>query len=126
MVQLETLQKWETEFKKGFAKPFILLTLAKKPNYAYSLTKDINVNTNGQISITVSSIYPILKDLQDDQLIEGKKEPKPTKQSKSQSIDKKPQLRTVYSLTSKGKQLLNSLSKSLEEFSKIILEHIEV
>lgn len=122
MVQLETLQKWETEFKKGFAKPFILLTLAKKPNYAYSLTREINVNTNGQIAITVSSIYPILKHLQDEELIEGKKEPKPTKQ---QSIDKKPQFRTVYSLTSKGGQLLNSLSKSLENFSKIIIKHIE-
>lgn len=122
MVQLEILQKWETEFKKGFAKPFILLTLAKKPNYAYSLTREINVNTNGQISITVSSIYPILKNLQDEELIEGKKEPKPTKQP---SLDRKPQFRTVYSLTSKGEQLLSSLSKSLDEFSKIIIKHIE-
>ncbi|MFX1548543.1 MAG: PadR family transcriptional regulator [Promethearchaeota archaeon] len=122
MVQSEILQKWETEFKKGFAKPFILLTLAKKPNYAYSLTKEINVNTNSQISITVSSIYPILKNLQDEELIEGKKEPKPTKQP---SQDRKPQLRTVYSLTSKGAQLLSSLNNSLEEFSKIILKHIE-
>ncbi|MFX1283501.1 MAG: PadR family transcriptional regulator [Promethearchaeota archaeon] len=122
MVQSEILQKWEIEFKKGFAKPFILLTLAKKPNYAYSLTKEINVNTNGQISITVTSIYPILKNLQDEELIEGKKEPKPTKQP---SLDRKPQLRTVYSLTPKGEQLLNSLSKSLEEFSNIIQRHID-
>ncbi len=122
MVHSETLQKWETEFKKGFAKPFILLTLAKKPNYAYSLTREINVNTNGQISITVSSIYPILKNLQDEELIEGKKEPKPTKQP---SLDRKPQIRTVYSLTSKGEHLLSSLNKSLEEFSHIILKHIE-
>ena len=123
MVQSDTLQKWETEFKKGFAKPFILLTLAKKPNYAYSLTREINANTNGQISITVSIIYPILKNLQDEELIEGKKEPKPTKQP---SLDRKPQLRTVYSLTSKGEQLLSSLSKSLEEFCNIIQRHIDV
>jgi DNA-binding PadR family transcriptional regulator len=125
MVQSETLQKWETEFKKGFAKPFILLTLAIKPNYAYSLTREINVNTKGQISITISSIYPILRNLQDEQLIEGKKVPKPTKQPKSQSINKKPQFRTVYSLTSQGEQLLGFLKTSLEKFSETLIKHIE-
>jgi DNA-binding PadR family transcriptional regulator len=61
----EELQKWETEFKRGFSKPFILLALDEKPNYPYQVIKTINRNTKGKISIAGSNIYPILKKMED-------------------------------------------------------------
>jgi len=49
------LQKWQTEFKKGFSKPLILFTLAEiERSYAFLLTKKILETTKGQISITGS------------------------------------------------------------------------
>ena len=120
MNQPDLLQKWEIEFKKGFSKPIILLTLVDKANYPYNLAREINENTEGQISIVVSNLYPILKDLADEGLIEKRKEAKPSKTS-----DKSPQFRTVYSMTSKGEEFLVSLKTSLEEFIEVLIKHLE-
>jgi DNA-binding PadR family transcriptional regulator len=121
----ELISKWEIEFKKGFSKPIILLTLSNKPNYPYNLAREINENTDGQISIAVSNLYPILKFIADEGLIEKKKEPKLSKHSDSKPSKRKPQIRTVYSTTSKGEDFLKSLKKSLEEFITILNKHIE-
>jgi DNA-binding PadR family transcriptional regulator len=117
----EKLLKWITEYKKGFSKPIILLALAKKENYPYNLTREITERTKGQISIAGSNIYPILKNLVDDGLIQKEKVAKPTK-----SEDKtKQQFRSIYSLTTDGKELLKELKASLKDFNDIIRELIE-
>ena len=105
------LQKWETEFKKGFSKPFILLTLAERPNYPYQVTKTIIGRTKGQIAIAGSNIYPILKKLEDDGLILGQK-------------DKESQKRT-YTLTEEGKKFLIPLIQSMKEFTQIVQQMID-
>ncbi len=120
MIQSDLLQKWEIEFKKGFSKPIILLTLINKPNYPYNLAREITENTEGQISIVVSNLYPILKNLVDEGLIEKRKEAKPSKTSEKSS-----QFRTVYSMTSNGEEFLISLKKSLEEFIEVLTKHLE-
>ncbi|UCG03390.1 MAG: PadR family transcriptional regulator [Candidatus Heimdallarchaeota archaeon] len=117
----EQLVKWTTEYKKGFAKPFILLSLAKKTNYPYSLTREINSLTKGQIAITGSNIYPILKDLVDEGLINKEKVPKPSKRSDTA----KKQYRSEYSLTKEGEELIVDLKQSLKEFVDIITDFIE-
>ncbi|MFX0205910.1 MAG: PadR family transcriptional regulator [Candidatus Hodarchaeota archaeon] len=121
MSQHELLPKWTTEYKKGFSKPFILLTLAKKSNYPYSLTREINTLTNGQIVITGSNIYPILKDLVDEKLIKKEKVVKPSKSGENA----KKQFRSVYSLTKNGEDLIVDLKRSLKEFAEIITDFIE-
>ncbi|MFX0124599.1 MAG: PadR family transcriptional regulator [Candidatus Hodarchaeota archaeon] len=104
------LQKWETEFKKGFSKPFILLILAEKPNYPYQVTKTIVGRTKGQIAIAGSNIYPILKTLEDSGLILGEKDENSKKR--------------MYSLTEKGKEFLIPLLQSMKEFTQIVQEMI--
>lgn len=105
------LQKWETEFKKGFSKPFILLTLAERPNYPYQVTKTIIGKTKGQIAIAGSNIYPILKNLEELGLILSDKDEKSKKRT--------------YTLTEKGKEFLIPLLQSMKEFSQIVLEMID-
>ena len=121
MSQHKLLPKWTTEYKKGFAKPFILLTLAKKSNYPYSLTREINSLTKGQIAFTGSSIYPILKDLMDEKLVEKERVIKPSKSDENA----KKQLRSMYSLTKNGEDLIIDLKRSLREFVDIITDFIE-
>ncbi|MFW9903672.1 MAG: PadR family transcriptional regulator [Candidatus Thorarchaeota archaeon] len=121
MSQHELLPKWTTEYKKGFTKPFILLTLTKRSNYPYSLTREINSLTKGQIAITGSNIYPILKDLVDEGLVKKEKVVKP---SKSDDNARK-QFRSVYSLTKSGEDLIVDLKRSLKEFVDIITDFIE-
>ena len=117
----ELLLKYTTEYKKGFSKPIILLTLAKKSNYPYSLTREINSLTKGQIVITGSNIYPILKDLVDEKLVKKEKVVKPSKSD----VNAKKQFRSVYSLTKDGEDLIVDLKRSLKEFTDIITNFIE-
>jgi DNA-binding PadR family transcriptional regulator len=105
MLDKEILHKWQIEYKKGFTKPLILLTLAKEPDYPYPLTKKIMESTKGHIIITGSNIYPILKSMEDEDLIIGKQ------------IDTK---RKVYQLTDKGTEFLKLLKKSMGEFFIIL------
>ncbi len=115
------LLKWISEAKKGFSKPIIMLELSKEENYPYNLTRDIAERTKGQISIAGSNIYPILKNLADDGLIQKKSVAKPTKSEESA----KKQFRSVYSLTAAGEDLLEDLKGSLKEFIDIMQELIQ-
>lgn len=117
----EKLTNWVTEYKKGFSKPLILLELVKKENYPYNLTREISKQTKGQIAIAGSNIYPILKNLVTEGLIQKKKIAKPTK---SEDTAKK-QFRSVYSLTTAGYDFLEDLKGSLKEFIDILQELIE-
>ncbi|MFX1346301.1 MAG: helix-turn-helix transcriptional regulator [Promethearchaeota archaeon] len=102
--------RWETEYKKGFAKPLILLMLKDQDDYAYALTKRINVITRGHINIATSNIYPIIKSLRDSSLI---------KESRL-----KGQKRVMYSLTDKGQEFLAQIKTSVKDFMEIFLELI--
>lgn len=102
----EEILKWENEFKRGFSKPFILLTLNEKPNYPYQILKKINRNTKGKISIAGSNIYPILSNLEEFGLINSEKEKESQKK--------------FYSLTVEGKEFLKVLKLVMNEFVEII------
>lgn len=113
----EILSKWQVEIKKGFAKPIILALLEEKPNYPYSLTKEISTRTSNQIIIAGSNIYPILKNLQDEGLIIGDR----TGSSHDNTLGKsKGPTRTIYSLTQQGKILLIELRKFTNYFVDLV------
>lgn len=102
------LQKWQTEYKKGFSKPLILFTLAEiGRSYAYLLTKKILEFTNGEISIAGSNIYPMLAKLEEDKLIVS-------------HLDESE--RKFYKLTESGEQFLRQLGKSIKDFNETMLE----
>ena len=111
MILEEEIQKWEIELKKGFSKPLILLSLAEKPNYPYQLTKTIITKTQGKIAIAGSNIYPILKRMEDDGLIEGSKD--------------EDSMRKMYSLTNDGKKFLSLFSTNISEFLTIIQSNFQ-
>ena len=107
----EKIQKWQTEFKKGFSKPLILLLLAEEQSYPYRLTRKINEKTNGQINIAGSNIYPILKSQEDEGLIEGVRE---------ETTGRK-----IYKLTEEGRIFLELLKTSMKEFCEDILAVVD-
>ena len=109
--------KWEIEFRKGFAKPLILLALQKGPNYPYNLTRVINIKSKGQINIAGSNIYPLLTSLKNEGLVSSEKVPK-----ESSDSTKKQQLRTYYSLTPKGVAFTESLKVSMINFMGLIIQ----
>jgi len=116
------LSKWEIEYKKGFAKPMILFSLSKEPNYPYSLTRIINANSMGQINIAGSNIYPLLANLKEQGLVKSEKV---AKESQTKNPEGKAQMRTVYSLTTLGEEFIKELRKSLRTFLGLIIELAE-
>lgn len=109
----ELLQRWEIEFKKGFAKPLILLTLSMGSNYPYSITREINTKTEGNISIAGSNIYPLLNTLKEQGLVISEKVLKDPSNENSQ-------MRTVYSLSALGHEFLEELRNSLGTFMQMM------
>ncbi|MFX1253314.1 MAG: PadR family transcriptional regulator [Promethearchaeota archaeon] len=106
------LQKWQTEYKKGFSKPLVLFALAEtQKTYPYLLTKKIFELTQGEISIAGSNIYPMLARLEKDDLIV----------SHSDESNRK-----YYELSEHGKEFLTSLSGIMREFTDILQMILEV
>jgi DNA-binding PadR family transcriptional regulator len=85
---------FEKTMKKGFVNIFVLLVLNKEPTHGYHLKKLIEQRTLGVWSITDSTMYTVLKDLRDKNLIK--------QQATKDSDDSK----KVYELTKKGKDTL--------------------
>ena len=100
------VNKWETEFKKGFSKPFVLLSLFKEPNYPYGIIKAIKEKTNKKFEIAGPNIYPILTKMEKMGLIAGEQDEETKKKT--------------YTLTNEGKVFLASLKESMKEFIEVI------
>jgi DNA-binding PadR family transcriptional regulator len=108
----EEKNRLESEYKKGFAKPLILLMLAEKENYSYALAKKIIEKTSGKVSILIPNIYPILKSLKKSGYIrEMKSKDHPT--------------RIFYEVTKLGYELLDGLTESLQQFLGIFNDLID-
>jgi DNA-binding PadR family transcriptional regulator len=105
------INKWEAAFRKGFAKPIILQILHDEgESYPYMLTKQIPKRTLGMLTMATSNIYPILKNLKDEELIceIGEKERK-----------------IMYGLTEQGQSFLKELKMSITEFLTIMLKNFD-
>ena len=103
------IDQWEAAFRKGFAKPMILKILYdESSSYPYRLTKQISEKTMGMVTIATSNIYPILKDLKDEELI-----------TEVEEKDRK----IMYQLTDEGKNFLNEISNSILNFFEVMIKN---
>ena len=109
------VEKWESEFKKGFSKPFALLSLANSPNYPYGIIKAIKNVTENKFEIAGSNIYPLLSQMEKDGLIA--EEIEDLGQEKS---------RKTYRLTSSGEEFLALLKDAMINFTKIIQTMLDI
>lgn len=103
------IDKWQIEFKKGFAKPLILFILSEQDSYPYQLTKLIRVRTKEQIKIATTNIYPILKQLLDEGLVE---------KLNQEDVESR---RIYYRISEKGKKFALALKIEIDEFFNDIL-----
>ena len=113
----ELLQKWQTEFKKGFSKPLILLSLSEGKNHPYPLIKKIKGLTDDMISIAGSNIYPMLINLEKEGLVISQSVEITTKEGKTRK-------RNIYELTEAGIEFLDHLKPSIKKFTNVIQELI--
>ncbi|MFX1323431.1 MAG: PadR family transcriptional regulator [Promethearchaeota archaeon] len=103
---------FERTMKKGFINIFVLLVLNKEPTHGYQIKKLIEQRTLGVWMPTDSTMYTVLKDLRDKDLIQQKETQDPDDSKK------------VYELTKKGKETLDLLlqrEREIRESMRTIL-----
>jgi PadR family transcriptional regulator PadR len=60
---------WEKSFMLGLSKLLVLSVLRKGPVHGYGIIKEIETKSDQCCSITPGSIYPLLRDLEKEELI---------------------------------------------------------
>lgn len=99
---MNPIEKWQTAYRKGFAKPIILSILYnEEESYPYRITRQISEKTFGQLTIAPSNIYPILKELVNDGMIDEKGSE---------------ERRIIYRINQEGKTFFEDLSSHMCEF----------
>jgi PadR family transcriptional regulator, regulatory protein PadR len=100
-------EKFESSMKNGFIASLILIVIEKNPSYGYKIAKEIEKRTLGLWDIPSSTMYTVLKDMTEKQLITFREE-----QVEGRN-------RKVYETTSKGQSTLRIMleKKSLIESS---------
>jgi DNA-binding PadR family transcriptional regulator len=67
-----TAGHWLKETKKGYLRIVVLILLSKKPYHGYEIMREIKERTSGFWRPTAGGIYPILRNLEDSEYVEGK------------------------------------------------------
>ncbi|MGB9854554.1 MAG: PadR family transcriptional regulator [Candidatus Bathyarchaeales archaeon] len=97
---------WDKSFMLGHAKLITLAVLSRKPLHGYGIIKEIKSKSDNCCSITVGTIYPVLKTLESEGLI------------KSEKIVIKGREKIVYRTTAKGKTVLEEGLKRWNKFTE--------
>jgi len=98
------VKRFEKAMKKGFMSLLVLSVLEKKPRHGYGIMKDIKDLTLGLWEPPSSTIYTILDDLSENNLIQVVEEKMKEKRT-----------RKLYDLTPKGEETLKALVKKQRE-----------
>ncbi len=95
----------DPEWKKGSAELLILSLLEDQPRHGYDISKLIQTRSGGALRFHVTSLYPLLHRLENDGWIAGR------------WVEKSEQRRRrYYSITPRGRKLLESRRKSWRDF----------
>ena len=101
--------KFQNAMKTGFISSLILIVLEKKPSHGYKIGKEIEKRSLGLWNPPSSTMYTVLKDMTEKQLITFKEQ-----QVKGRN-------RKIYEITQKGKETL----KLMLEKHRLIEESFE-
>ena len=91
----------ESQFRRGILEACVLAVLEKGESYGYQLVKDVN----DFIEISESTMYPILRRLEQTELLEVF------------SMEHNGRLRKYYRITDKGREKITDM---LEEWAEIV------
>jgi PadR family transcriptional regulator PadR len=91
----------ESQFRRGILEACVLAVLEKGESYGYQLVKDVN----DFIEISESTMYPILRRLEQTELLEVF------------SMEHNGRLRKYYRITDKGRE---KITEMLEEWAEIV------
>jgi PadR family transcriptional regulator PadR len=112
---------WLKETQKGYIRIATLILLSKKPHHGYELMKEIKIRTRGFWKPTAGGMYPILKNLQKSEYIQGEWDAKTMRRKRVYKITESG--RTVLKRAlAKENKLADTMRNLFEEYMKGVLE----
>lgn len=93
----------DKQLKRGMLDTCVLCVLLKEDSYGYQIIKDVS----SAIDISESTLYPILKRLENDNCVN------------SYSVEHNSRLRKYYSITDRGKDKIQEFLKNWQEVMKV-------
>jgi len=112
---------WLKETQKGYIRIATLVLLSKKPHHGYEIMKEIKERTRGFWKPTAGGMYPILKDLQKSEYIQGEWDAKTRRRKRIYKITKSGTTVLKRALA-KENQLAGTMRNLFEEYTKGVLE----
>ncbi|MBN1214587.1 MAG: helix-turn-helix transcriptional regulator [Candidatus Lokiarchaeota archaeon] len=106
----EFIEKFESEINRGISTLSILSIINNNNTegiYGYKILKELELKTNEMLIIEEGTLYPLLRNLERDKVIESKK----------QETGRK---RKYYFMTDKGKKIYNYLTGYYSKLTKAI------
>jgi len=101
--EIETIEKWESQMRKGMLDFIILLCLEKKESYGYELMRTIK--ETAELDLSEGTIYPLLNRLKGEGLISSRW------QEMESGIPRK-----YYQISEKGRQTLKRMTEGWARF----------
>jgi len=95
----------DSEWKKGSAELLVLSLIEAVPRHGYEICKLIDSRSAGMLRFHVTSMYPLLYRLEERGWVTGRWVEKPDQRR-----------RRYYTLTSKGRRVLQEQQKSWKQF----------
>ena len=97
-----------SDLLRGSTDSLLLALIGESPKYGYSLIKEIQKRTEGELRFKEGTLYPALHRLEEDDLIKG------------EWVSVKGMERRYYSLTDRGAEVLENRRRQWQQFSNAV------
>ena len=97
-----------SDLLRGSTDSLLLALVGESPKYGYSIIKEIEKRTEGEIRFKEGTLYPALHRLEGDGLIKG------------EWVSVKGMERRYYSLTERGAEVLQNRRRQWQQFSNAV------
>ncbi len=97
---------------------YILLSLAREPRHGYAIIKDVQMLSEGRITLSTGTLYGAIKRLLDQNWIVRADD-----WGESNPTDRSGRTRKAYSLTRKGSEILGAEIDRMDSLLKIARPH---
>ena len=101
-------EKYQRDLLRGSLDLMVLSVVAKESQYGYSIQKQINLATDGQVKLPAGTLYPLLHRLESENLIRSRWD---------ETTGRK---RKWYNITSKGKKALEQRVTAWQQYTTCV------
>ncbi len=100
--------RFQRDLLRGSLDLMVLSVVSREPQYGYSIQKQLNLATDGQVKLPAGTLYPLLHRLESDKLI------------RSRWDDSTGRKRKWYEITAKGEKTLSQRASAWQDYAACV------